>query len=62
MSDLFKFGIGILLVIVAVSVLIAVVKTLLALVIPLAILGGAVYVLYQLFGKKALGGGRNRLP
>lgn len=62
MSDLFKFGVGILLVIVAISVLVAVVKTLLGLVIPLAILAGVVYVLYQVFGKNALGGGRNRLP
>ncbi|MER3412984.1 MAG: hypothetical protein C4341_01865 [Armatimonadota bacterium] len=62
MSDLFKFGIGVLLVIVAFSVLVAVVKTLLGLVIPLAVLAGILYVLYQVFGKKALGGGRIRLP
>lgn len=62
MNDLFKYGVGILLVIVAITVLVAVVKTLLGLVIPLAILAGIVYVLYQVFGKKSLGGGRGRLP
>lgn len=62
MNDLFKYGVGILLVIVAITVLVAVVKTLLGLAIPLAILAGIVYVLYQVFGKKSLGGGRRRLP
>ena len=30
--------------------------------IPLAIVVGGVYVLYQVVGKKALGGGRRTLP
>lgn len=62
MNDLLKYGVGILLVIVAITVLVAVVKTLLGLVIPIAILAGIAYVLYQVFGKKSLGGGRGRLP
>jgi hypothetical protein len=29
---------------------------------PVLIVGGAVYVLYQVYGRKALGGGRRTLP
>lgn len=32
------------------------------LIIPLAIVGGIVFVGYQMFGRKALGGGRRTLP
>jgi hypothetical protein len=31
-------------------------------VLPLALVGGAIYVGYQAFGRKALGGGRRTLP
>jgi hypothetical protein len=36
--------------------------SLLAMVMPVLIIGGVVYVLYLVYGKKALGGGRRTLP
>jgi hypothetical protein len=30
--------------------------------VPIALIGGGIYIAYQVFGKKALGGGRRTLP
>ena len=37
-------------------------KALIGLVLPLLVVGGVVYALYMVYGRKALGGGRRTLP
>ena len=46
----------------AISAVLHVVAGLLGALLPLAIVAGIVYVAYQMFGRKALGGGRRTLP
>ncbi|GIV03467.1 MAG: hypothetical protein KatS3mg015_2297 [Fimbriimonadales bacterium] len=63
MKDLGKFVIGAILVLIAIGIGLALLKAMVALLIPVAILAVIGYILYNLFGGKSLGGGGNgRLP
>lgn len=55
-------GLAVVGLIVAISLLKALVGVVLSLVIPVAVLGGILYVLYVVVGKKSLGGGGRSLP
>ena len=46
----------------AVKIVVGAVAQILGLLIPVAIVGGVLYIGYNLFGRKALGGGRRTLP
>lgn len=46
----------------AIGLVSGILHTLFSLLIPVAVLAGIVYVLYQMSGKKSLGGGGRSLP
>ncbi len=62
MSPYLKLGLMLLLGVVAVSVALSLIKTLMGLLVPIAVIAGIGLIGYALISSKSLGGGRRTLP
>ena len=60
--NIITFAVGAIAVWIAIHWIFKIVFSIVSLLLPVALVGGALYAGYQLFGKKALGGGRRTLP
>jgi hypothetical protein len=58
MNNALKTVIVVILVIVACLMVIKFVQSLLGLLVPIAIIGGGIYIAYKVFGQKSIGSGR----